>query len=207
MRAQTHKINFSDSQQSTTLKASPFLILPFTNMRNPFNSPSCKITCPTYLKRELESSNEEWPEIINANTAMIGKPQKIKTLPPSRKPKREVDLQQVTADDLQTIKKQDPFMYYSVPGVLNAEMQMKEVDVSNIRNCLSCPARMQTMKTTTSSTPPSSTTVTRSTCISYECHPDVFLEDFLNDEGSGDVDMDFVDDSDELDRLMELLGV
>ena len=177
-------------------------------MRNSFNSPSGKITCsPSYImKQESESSsNKEWPEITCIDASMIGKPQKIKTQPLlSRKPEREIDLQQLTVDELQTIKKQDSFMYYSIPGVRVAEMQMKELDVSNLRNCLSCPARM---KTKTPSTPSSLTTVTRSTCISYECHPDVFLEDLLNDEDSEDLfDMDLDDESDDLHRLMKLLG-
>ena len=181
-----------------THKVKPVFIFKLQNIATMKNS----INSPTYLKQESQSPNEEWPEIINVNTAMIGKPQKIKLQPLSRKPKREIDLQQVTDDDLQTVKKQDPFMYYSIPGVRDAELQLKEIDISNLRNCLSCAARMQTVRKKSISK------VKRIACISYECHPDVLLEDFVNDEDSDGFDMDWDDGSgDPLNDLMKLLGV
>ena len=117
-----------------------------------------------------------------------------------RKPKREIDLQQVSADDLRTLKKQDAFMYYSIPGVRNAEMQMKDIDLSNLRNCLSCPARMQTVQATSISK------VERSTRISYECHPDLLLEELLNEDGSNSIGSDD-GANDPLDDLMKMYGL
>ena len=99
-------------------------------MRNPFNSPN-----NISIKQDSSSSsNEEWPELVDT-TAMIGIRQKIKTQPPApREPKREIDLTQINTDDLKTIEKQDPFMYFSIPEVRDAKLQMREIDIAKLRD-------------------------------------------------------------------------
>ena len=61
---------------------------------------------------------------------------------------------------------------------------MKEIDTSNLgeasgvsRNCVSCPSRLESVRSNTSQ----SNKVTRSSCISFECHPDLLLKNLLDD--------------------------
>ena len=49
------------------------------------------------------------------------KVQTIKT-----KPKQQLSLTSITLSDLKSIKSQDPFMYYSIPGVRSAKVIFKD---------------------------------------------------------------------------------
>jgi len=112
------------------------------------------------------------------DASIIGKIQKIKTQPLlSRMPKQQIDLEQVLTDDLHIIKNKDLFMFYSIPGVLDAEIQMEEIDASNLRNGVTCPGcvqRFQKMTTSKKAEP--------RMCVSYVCHPDLLLEDLLDED-------------------------
>ncbi len=93
-----------------------------------------------------------------------------------------------TNDDLAILKKEDPFMYYSIPAVKKAEYLFQDVDVTILKNEFmrrhenSSPGRMESEEF---SQPMSS--VTRKSRISYECHnsafESIFLGDLYNDEG------------------------
>ena len=134
-------------------------------------------------------NNDEWPEIID--TSLIGTTQHIKVKPPSisrsatsSPPSHSVDLEHVTSNDLALLKTNDPFLYYSIPGIRNAAMYMKEINVEDIRTeavnterrrkCYSCPSRIETVQTKKPEEEEfnSSSKVTRSTCLSYEAFPD-----------------------------------
>ena len=103
-----------------------------------------------------------------------------------REPKREIDLRQVSANDLEEIEKQDPFMYFSIPEVRDAKLHMREIDMTKLRegtvrrNCVSCPSRLQSVQEN------SSCKVSRKTVISYECHPDELMKDWMNEDVSDD---------------------
>ena len=177
-------------------------------MRNPFsNSPS---SYNSSNKKQKTSNNEEWPEIIEAAMNIFGRRQQINLRPASPKPTRSLDLQQVTADDLETIKTQDPFMYYSIPEVRSARMQMREIDMKSVReatvrrNGSSRPSRLETATVDQQDEEiKSSAKVSRRTSISYECHPDMLFEDWLD----GDDDFDLTDllDDDE-GQLLDGVG-
>ena len=94
-------------------------------------------------------------------------------------------------------------MYFSIPAVKSARMLMREVDMSNLggsaltRNCISCPSRLETVQH--ESLPQR---VTRTTCVSVECHPDLLLDDFMNEDvGMDDFDLDYLMKQSELIRL------
>jgi hypothetical protein len=106
----------------------------------------------------------------------------------------EVDVNKaLSAQDLQALKKQDPFLYYSIPGVRNAAVRFNAdaVDMHQLaqdglrRNCASCPASIQTVATKSEE----SAKVKRCTRISFECHTDLLLEDLMDDEDGNDMDM------------------
>ena len=85
------------------------------------------------------------------------------------KPKRGVDIKNITSrDDLKSIQKQDPFMYYSIPEVQRATVLMQDIDLTNILG--GAPAQEAQDETQRASQK-----VSRSTRISFECHPDLLL--------------------------------
>ena len=88
----------------------------------------------------------------------------------NNEPKKTVDLKYITSlDDLKSIHKQDPFMYYSIPEVQRATVLMQDIDLTNILG--GAPAQEAQDET-----PHASQKVSRSTRISFECHPDLLFE-------------------------------
>jgi hypothetical protein len=152
------------------------------------------------------SSNNNEAEFISVQTFQV------KTIP--TKPKREININNINSiDDLQTIKRQDPFMYYSIPGVRSAKMLMKDdndIDTSNLgvsslkmRTCTPLypsriPSNTKTRRTVRRDSTKnddcwdqqqqSSHKIERSTCISFECYPDLLLddEDLFDDDDDDD---------------------
>ena len=137
-------------------------------------------------------TNEEWPEIINGQVGEVIRA-KIETQPPEPK---TIALKTVSIDDLKSIKKKDPFLYYSIPGV-RSKLLGKEVDVANLGR--SCPSRLFTKSSSEAYQPV--LTATRSKRISFECHPDLLFEDLSTEEGNEDDD--FEEDEDVLDVMLE----
>ena len=97
-----------------------------------------------------------------------------------------VDTKHLNAQDLKTLKKQDPFLYYSLPSSLR-----RNAGKNNDMDYMSSPLIGK------SSTPTPTTKVERRSCISFECHTDLLLEDeWLNDADVAvnedfEVDVDF----------------
>eukprot|EP00986_Skeletonema_menzelii_P000971 scaffold273_cov138-Skeletonema_menzelii.AAC.2 len=81
----------------------------------------------------------------------------------------EIHIGDLSAQDLQTLKQDDPFLYYSIPSVQRAALKFQEPDVSG------------------SSLEEPTTPVKRCTRVSFECHPDLLMEGLLADlEGDDD---------------------
>ena len=153
----------------------------------------------SYYTAIKTNANEEWPEMMSVATttdATLGKTQIVRTMQEPKKSK-EVDLKRITsADDLNSLKAKDPFSYYSIPGVRSAMILMQDIDTSNLassplldRSCTSCPSRLQSVQGPAMT---QQTVVTRSSRISFECHPDLLLEDDLmsDDTEEDDIDLD-----------------
>ena len=110
--------------------------------------------------------------------------------------KKEIDTRYLNAQDLKTLKKQDPFLYYSLPSSVRRNAgRNKDMDY------MSFPLIGK------SSTPTPTTKVERRSCISFECHTDLLLEDeWLNDADAAvvnegfEVDVDFDSIHDQLLR-------
>ena len=94
--------------------------------------------------------------------AAVGECYKITMNQLSKKPKKELDISSIKANELKSVKLQDPFMYYSIPGVRSATLLMNEVDLSDLKGSES--SNLKDGK------------VTRKSSI---CHPDLLLEDLL----------------------------
>ena len=120
---------------------------------------------------EVGSSQPEEISII----ARVGESIKVPTKLMEKKPKRGVDLKNITGpDDLKSIQKQDPFMYYSIPGVREATVLMRDIDTYILLG--GAPQGVQE-QSAQELAPPKSQRVRRTTRLSFECHPDLILGD------------------------------
>eukprot|EP00984_Skeletonema_dohrnii_P022245 scaffold11365_cov78-Skeletonema_dohrnii-CCMP3373.AAC.2 len=152
--------------------------------------------------KTIDTANEEWPEIQTL----------VSRLAPEAPTPQEVNVNNsLSAQDLKSLKKKDPFLYYSIPGVRDATVRLeRDVDMHQIaqnglkRHCQSCPAKMQT-----SSISEPVAKVKRCTRVSFECHTDLLLDlddmsDDLGDMGKALEKYSLEDDSCE-DFLFKLL--
>ena len=110
-------------------------------------------------------------------------------------PKRVIDTRNLSEEDLKALRKQDPFLYYSIQSARNAALRRNfSADLTALRNQdevarrrrASCPSRVEV----------ESTMVERKSCISFERHTDLLLEDCMDEaelfgDGAGaDLDID-----------------
>ncbi len=89
------------------------------------------------------------------------------------KPKKIIDTADLNVEDIESLKKSDPFLYFSIPAVHEAAVHNKDIDLSNLRDC-------------------QSSRVERCSRISFECHTDLLMEEFM-EELSGQSDSKDVD--------------
>ena len=105
--------------------------------------------------------------------------------------KKVIDTRSLKGEDLKTLKKQDPFLYFSIPAVRTAALLNRDVDMSSLQSfqsrCsrgrmggASCPSWIEYT--------PNTTKVERRSCISFECYPDLLLEDCLDKMADDDYD-------------------
>lgn len=94
------------------------------------------------------------------------------------KPQKKLDIKDITFSDLASLKKSDPFMYYSIPAIRKAVLYGKEVDSSEI----SMPISDQIQRTMRGRS--SKNQVTRQSRISFECYTDLLLEDLTDNFNS-----------------------
>ena len=152
---------------------------------------------------KIDTAIEEWPE--NQTFASAWR------LAPAEPTPKEVEVNNsLSAKDLKSLKKRDPFLYYSIPGVRDAAiLQMghdDDVDMHQVaqnglqRHCQTCPATMET-----SCTSQPVTKVKRCTRVSFECHGDLLidLDELVKDFAGMDVEKGLADDP--FDSLFKLL--
>ena len=80
---------------------------------------------------------------------------------------REVDISNISHEDLQALREKDAFLYYSIPSVRRDELGFSDSSRSS---------RAASEETS------ASTTVKRCTRVSFECHTDLLMEDFLSED-------------------------
>ena len=123
---------------------------------------------------------EEWP-----TDGKVGETMRVKTTTHPPEPKTIALKTIKTTSDLQSMKKKDPFLYYSIPGVRSSNLLSEEVDMNSlgtnrIRSCGSFTQRHGAYQPLE--------TVSRSRRISFESHPDLLnIQDLaINDEEGAD---------------------
>ena len=89
----------------------------------------------------------------------------------------EVDISNLSAEDLESLKQEDPFLYYSIPAVRRTTFNFEEPDLTG-----------SSLEESTT------TTVKRCTRVSFECPSDLLMEDLLGDleEGYDQFDMEHI---------------
>ena len=91
--------------------------------------------------------------------------------------KKVIDTRSLKGEDLETLKKQDPFLYFSIPALRSATLLGREVDMSSLKGDrssrrASCPSKIESAP---------STKIERRSRISFECHTDLILEGCIDD--------------------------
>ena len=102
----------------------------------------------------------------------------------------------------------DPFMYYSIPGVLKASLNLEDVDYSDITSRSRSRGDLHPSSSPSQSHPrqereatdDDASKVSRRTRVSFECHPSVLMEDMMDD-----LDVEFGDEVPDLDEILSLL--
>jgi hypothetical protein len=77
---------------------------------------------------------------------------------------RSLDLSSLSSTALAKLKDEDPFMYYSIPTVRLAELSGNAVDAASLAGQAD-----------------TSVSISRQARISFECHPDLLLQDLTDD--------------------------
>ena len=102
------------------------------------------ITCPDKAKTTLME------QIINVPAGM------------ARARPQELNIDNLTDDDIEALHELDPFLYYSIPGIRQARVSLADRDDLNF----------DVLRR-------SNTVVKRKSRVSFECHIDVLLEELL----------------------------
>ncbi len=96
-------------------------------------------------------------------------------IPSDEIPKKVIDTRYLNDEDLIKLKKQDPFLYYSLPKSVRRRDQFigyKDVAVDTKESCPTAAPKSFAVVDS------SQTKVERRSCISYESYPDLILEEF-----------------------------
>eukprot|EP00986_Skeletonema_menzelii_P017289 scaffold18732_cov157-Skeletonema_menzelii.AAC.2 len=112
-------------------------------------------------KTPSSSSTEKDEPSANAAASSRSEPKLIATATCAPVP-IEIDIRNLSAEDLQSLKQDDPFLYYSIPAFQRATFNLTEPDMSE-------------------SSWEESTAVKRRTRVSFECHADLLMADLLGD--------------------------
>jgi len=124
------------------------------------------------------------------------------------------DITDISADELHLIKEQDPFLYYSIPTKVHQ-------DPPRDRKRGSCTSLSSSSSDSSSSSSSLSSTedrpfmqqqptrrVSRKSCISVECHPDLLMCGIFNYDNvdlDDDIEMDIARDVDVEDPTLAML--
>ena len=84
------------------------------------------------------------------------------TFPEDDRPIKSIDVANLTVEEIESLNKTDPFLYYSIPAVQAATFSSKGIDYSALKE--RAPSKVE-----------------RRSRISFECHTDLVMEEFMED--------------------------
>ncbi|KAL7525625.1 hypothetical protein ACHAWF_001440 [Thalassiosira exigua] len=125
------------------------------------------------------------------------------------KPRPTVDLSRMESKDLKDLHQRDAFLYYSIPEVRHALVRGGQVDHEKLAQRFSSPDSVETRQPHFSGprneSTATSTTVKRSSCISFECHPDLLMGELLGFDTLEAQEDEESDVNDPLDFLLAMM--
>ncbi|KAL7516958.1 hypothetical protein ACHAWX_001925 [Stephanocyclus meneghinianus] len=89
----------------------------------------------------------------------------------------QIEVTSLNSSDIDSLKTNDPFMYYSIPAARNAAMKGQEVDPSLLHAY--APSSTPDTETRTGKASKISCKIRRQRRVSTECHPDLLLDQTL----------------------------
>eukprot|EP00581_Thalassiosira_minuscula_P007890 CAMPEP_0183706770 /NCGR_PEP_ID=MMETSP0737-20130205/3517_1 /TAXON_ID=385413 /ORGANISM="Thalassiosira miniscula, Strain CCMP1093" /LENGTH=122 /DNA_ID=CAMNT_0025934271 /DNA_START=97 /DNA_END=465 /DNA_ORIENTATION=+ len=110
----------------------------------------------------------------------------------TEKPAAEIDLRELSEDDLNSLQKKDPFMYHSIPSIHQAKLLNKEIDHSKL---------VPSENYVDNADDLTSSMVSRKSRISTECHMSVMMEELL-DMDDEELRLEFGEHEFDLDSLL-----
>lgn len=107
---------------------------------------------------------------------------------------QELDISNFSLSDLESLHDEDPFMYYSIPGVRRADVFLKDLDYSDLTPLIGLGGGQVSSLShldESSSSQTTATHISRQSRFSLECHLNVLMENLLFEDGEdGDVSED-----------------
>ena len=112
---------------------------------------------------------------------------------------QEIDIRKMSANDLDTLRRKDPFLYHSIPQVNKATLSVKTVDHSKVLKdtASSTSSSLESSSSSSSSSCSTSNTmvVSRKTRITTEVAPSMLLDELIY--GGLDTSISSTDDSED----------
>ena len=122
------------------------------------------------------------------------------------------DITDISADELHLIKEQDPFLYYSIPTPTKVHQDPPRDRKRGSCTSLSSSSSESSSSSTSTEDRPfmqqqPTRRVSRKSCISVECHPDLLMDDIFNfnNVDLDDMDMGIARDVDVEDPTLAML--
>jgi hypothetical protein len=115
--------------------------------------------------------------------------------------KKVIDTRYLIGEDLMKLKKQDPFLYYSLPKSVRRRDQFigyEDVAVDTTESAPTTAPKSFAMVDSSHSSS-TSTKVERRSCISFECHIDLILEEFSGKQTPTSAEVNHRQDADNRD--------
>lgn len=125
----------------------------------------------------------EWPEVLQYGE--VGVRYRVKVDQMANKPKKVINIESMSQDDLESMRKRDPFMYHSIPALRMAAVRFEASDPRAPgvpRRRVSDPSRPQEADPQEATRGGEAHKVSRKTRLSFEVHPDVILKDLADDD-------------------------
>lgn len=120
---------------------------------------------------------------------------------------QEIDIRQMSANDLDTLRRKDPFLYHSIPQVNKATLSVKTVDHSKVLKDTATRSSSSLESSSSSSSSCSSTMiVSRKTRITTEVAPSLLLDELIY-EGLDTSTISSTDDDDSSEECCSSIAI
>jgi hypothetical protein len=148
----------------------------------------------------LSNKTVKTPERVHSKS--FSTPDRLVPTFPAETAPQHLDVSELTSSDLALLRREDPFMYYSIPSVKIAALHC--VDVHTPAG-LALPPNPNGSEMESKNNSSTKRTVTRQRRISAECHPDILMEEMLADTNFMSSLEALESDMDDIDNLFDFL--